>query len=330
MALKEDILKAGLKKGIAGEQQKAASRFEKAEAALADRPHGLAAPRVPTGAPSRTFTGESSAGERKLVAVPIERIRENPFNARRIYQAEKVKELAASIATHGQKVPATAMRDPDRPGHYVLIDGHYRMQAAKAAGKDTLEVIVEDALRQADQYQISFLLNQERSAQSPLDNALAWRHLLDTGVVAKEEELAGLTGQSWANVNKTLALLKLPPAVLERMGESPDSFGIAIGYEITLLHKAAGEEVTLAVVDKVVRDGLGRRDLQEMRKQYEQPRPRKNKEVSRQYKIHTEDGQLRGVIKEWDSGKVLLEVRALPARERETLVEELKQRFRIK
>lgn len=332
MALKEDLLKQGLRRGIDGEQRKVASRFDRAEQALAQSPAGLAAPRAARPATTAsTFTGESKPlpARREILAVPLDALDDNPFNARRIYSPEKVRELAASLATHGQKVPATAMRHPSDAGRYLLIDGHYRKQAAKAAGQSSLEVVLEPALADSDLYRVSFLLNQERNAQSVLDNALAWDHLINTRTVAKEEDLVGLTGQSWATVNKTLALLKLPASVLERMRENAEAFGIAVAYELTLFHKQAGEQKTAELAERVVGEGLGRRDIEALRKSLAKRGARKKKEVGRQYRIRGPQGQQIGFIKDWDNGRVSLELRLADARDREALVAELKTRFGI-
>lgn len=327
MALNKDMLTAGLKKGIAGEQQKAASRFDAADAAMAGRTGGLATPR-PAPAPKPTFTGESAAGKR-IETVPIDLIDSNPFNARRIYSQERIRELAGHIATDKQKVPALAMLNPDSAGRYILIDGEYRKRAAKLANIGTLDLMIEPIKTHAELYRLSYMLNEERSPQTTLDNAMAWRDLLDSGTVTKEEDIAALTGQSPATVNKTLAALNLPKAVIDRISESPASFGVSIAYELTLLFKAAGEEQTADAVKRVLTDGWGRRDLEELRKRLEHPKPRKKKDVSRQYKIKDAQGHQKGFIKEWDNGKIMLEVRLTDHKARESLVDELKKRFNI-
>ena len=71
-----------------------------------------------------------------------------------------------------------------------------------------------------------------------------------------------------------------------------------------------------------------RKEVAELRAQYENPRPRKTKENSRQYKIQI-DGRIAGFIKEWDSGKVALEINLAEPSARESLVQELKARFHL-
>lgn len=332
MALDQGKLAEGLRKGMTAEKQKSdarVDRFANAEKAMAGRSEGL---RTPVSPPTEkpTFTGESKhPSSKKIETVPIELIDSNPFNARHIYSQERIRELAGHIATDKQKVPALAMLNPDSPGRYVLIDGEYRKRAAKLANIGTLDLMIEPIKTHAELYRLSYMLNEERSPQTTLDNAMAWRELLNSGTVTKEEDIAALTGQSPATVNKTLAALNLPQAIIDRISEEPASFGVSITYELTLLYKATGEDQTAEAIKRVLTDGWGRRDLEDLRKRLEHPKPRKKKDVSRQYKINDAHGHQKGFIKEWDSGKVILEVKMADHKAREALMEELKLRFNI-
>src|ERR1700744_4529487 len=215
---RRDLLRASMR----AEADSVEKRFAAAEAAMERAPSGLAGAfaGASRGA-SSTFSAESEAPARPeatpvkvegrtLIKLPLDRVIDNPFNARQIYNHDVIKERAASIATHGQRVPALACEDWRRPGFYILIDGHYRKRAIQAAGKTEIECLIEPITNDLELYRLSFLLNAERNAQSSLDNALAWRRLLDEKKVPSEEALVELTGLSWGTVNKTLALLKLP------------------------------------------------------------------------------------------------------------------------
>lgn len=339
MATKLKNLRAGMLAGMAAEKTRSDTldRFARAEAAIARHPNGLlpnptnpAAIGAETLRAETTFSAESAPLEsdgRVLKRIPLAQLHDNPFNARRIYDPAVVQERAASIATHGQKTPGLAAPDPARPGHFILIDGHYRKRALAAAGKHEMECFVETDLSDLDFYRLSFLLNEQRSDQSALDNAIAWRQLLDEGKVQKEEDICELTGMSAGTVNKTLALLKLPESVLMAMRERPSAIGIAAGYELTLYCKHAGEDRTRELVQRIMTEGLSSREVEAIRKQVQEGKSRKVKEISRQYKIRTSSGELLGTIKEWDSGRVVLDVQLSDRDAREALLESLKGRF---
>ncbi|MCA3187769.1 MAG: chromosome partitioning protein ParB, partial [Cupriavidus sp.] len=135
------------------------------------------------------------------------------------------------------------------------------------------------------------------------------------------------TGMSAGTVNKTLALLKLPESVIAVMRERPSAIGIAAGYELTLYCKIAGEDRTRELATRIMNDGLSSREVESIRKQAQEGKSRKVKEISRQYKIRTEAGQLLGTIKEWDSGRIMLDVQLTDRNAREDLLEVLKARF---
>jgi ParB family chromosome partitioning protein len=81
-------------------------------------------------------------------------------------------------------------------------------------------------------------------------------------------------------------------------------------------------------MDRTVEEDLSSRSLEAIRAKLEHAKPRKKKEVSRQYRIKSGQAQI-GFIKEWDSGRVALDVTLADPKERDALVEELKRRFHL-
>lgn len=307
-------------------------RYADAEEALVGRPQGLVGPTVTLSkaiAGSTSFSAENvDKSGRQMLRIPIERAHDNPLNARRIYDPEIIKSMAASLATRGQLVLVPAIRHPTVPGDVILLDGHYRKRGLLAAGKAEIEVDLQEVSSELEMYRISFLINQERNSQTSLDNALAWQKLLAENIVQDHESLAELTGMSTANVAKTLSLLKLPDAAIGKIRDRPSKFGIALGYELVQCAKLLDESALLALMDRVVDEDISSRALEIIRHKLSSQSPRKKKEVSRQYKIHAGERQI-GFIKEWDSGKVTLEVNLPHQVDREALVASLKRRFTL-
>ncbi len=274
------------------------------------------------------LTHKSEGEERRKIyfgRVPIDLVDPNPFNARRIYRPERINDLATSIAASGQLIPGIATIREER---YVLVAGHYRWRAIKVAGLHTMNLMIHEGLTDQELYHISFKENDERTQQSPLDNALAWRDLIDRGIYQNESAIAEVTGQSLANVNKTISILRLSEPVLEMVRQRPENYALSALYELVLLEQAAGKDAALAIAAKVGAGEIGRKEVAEQRAKFESYKERKPKENSRQYKIRI-DGLQIGFIKEWDSGKVALEVSLVDPKAREALVEELKRRFHL-
>lgn len=306
-------------------------RYANAEDALIGRPQGLVGPTVITSTTplDATFSAENGrAPRRQILRVPIDRAHDNPLNARRIYDPEVIKAMAASLATRGQLVLVPAIRHPTLPEDVILLDGHYRKRGLQAAGKTEIEIDLQEVSSELEMYRISFLINEERNSQTTLDNALAWQKLLSERIVNDNEALAELTGMSAANVAKTLALLKLPEAAVSKIRDRPAKFGIALGYELVQCAKLLDEAALLTLMDRVVTEDISSRALEAIRHKLTTDAPRKKKEISRQYKIHAGAQQI-GFIKEWDSGKVTMEVSLPHQVDREALVASLKRRFML-
>jgi ParB family chromosome partitioning protein len=307
------------------------ARLERAEALVKKQPTGFTEiPQAANPAPSAsaTFTRESAGATSRPVyfaQVPVENIDPNPFNARQIYHPERVKEMATSILASGQLMPGLATK---RDGRTVLAAGHYRWKGIKSANLPFMNLMIHEGLTDQELYEISFKENDERTAQSALDNALSWKRLLDDRIYLNESGIAEATGISLPNINKTLAILRLSEPTLEFVRQKPEQYALSALYELVLLERVAGADVAMAMARKLSAEEAGRKEVAELRAQYENPKPRKTKENSRQYKIHI-DGQPAGFIKEWDSGKVVVEVNLVEPAARESLVAELKARFNL-
>jgi len=283
----------------------------------AAKPHSPMQQRTPAILPVGVHEGET------IYAVPLDLIDTNPYNARHIYRDERVKEMAITLAADGQLQPALATI---RNGRYVLAAGHYRFRGAKVAGIPTLKLILREEMSDRQLFELSYKENNEREGQSALDNAISWSHALQEKLYGSETELAESNAISLPTINKTLALLQLPADTLEEIKQAPNAFGLSVLYELLMFSKAAAPDRTLDLAKQVRLGEVSRRDIEMARKGLENPKQRKPREGARQYRIGTGASQI-GTIKEWDSGKVMLEVKLLDPVKRAELVSELCKRF---
>ena len=235
----------------------------------------------------------NQAHKGQIVTVPIEKVRDNPYNARHVYHPETIHALVSSIMAHGQIVPALATPDPEKNGYYILIDGGYRKRALERAGIDTIKLTLMIVQSPIELYRYSFLLNNERQPQSAIDNALAWRKLLEEGSVRNYEEIATLTGKSIATISQTLSILNLPENIKSLIAENSDKFTSAIAYELYLCRETMPENDQLFhFAQRILDEDLSSRDIRAERKRIGKTAIRKKKDVSRQYKIMSANRQL--------------------------------------
>ncbi|MCL2326289.1 MAG: ParB/RepB/Spo0J family partition protein [Proteobacteria bacterium] len=258
-----------------------------------------------------------------IYAIPLELIDPNPYNARHIYREERVKEMALTLTADGQLQPGLAT---PRNGRYVLASGHYRFRGAKLAGIPTLDVLLRPDMSNLELFELSYKENNEREGQSALDNAISWERAIKDGLYENEYRLSEANGISVPTIHKTIALLKLPEDALEEVKLSPNAFGLSVLYELYLYSQLAKPAQTLEAAIRIRNGEMSRRDIEAARKAIENPKQRKSREGSRHYKILSGESQI-GTIKEWDSGKVMLEVKLTDPSKRAELVSELCKRF---
>jgi ParB family chromosome partitioning protein len=140
---------------------------------------------------------------------------------------------------------------------YELIMGERRWRASQQAGLETIPAIVrqtgdDDMLRDA------LLENLHRSELNPLEEAAAYRQLLDD-FGCTHDELAGRIGRSRPQISNTLRLLNLSPAVQRRVAAGV----LSAGHARALLGLSdAGAQDRLA--GRVVSEGISVRGLEEL------------------------------------------------------------------
>jgi len=198
--------------------------------------------------------------EGEVREVPLDQLIPNPDNARVWYPVASLKKLADSIVVTGQLSPALAFFNTH--DQLTLIDGHRRWKAAGLAGLTHVRVELRPppASRQ-DLYLRSRNANQMHSAQTPLDDAMAWKRLLAGKVFRHQRELSLFLGVSESEVSRILALAKLPSAAQEALSVHEDLCGLKTLNAFREFFELAGEARTLALVEEVVRTGIGYREI---------------------------------------------------------------------
>lgn len=301
-------------------------RFEAADAELLGQAGRGGAP-VASGLPTGNGAGAFVDAADVIVNAPIEIVHDNDYNARTKYDPEIIKQRASEIAADGQKTPALAVPHPTLPGEYMLVEGHYRKRAILLLKRPTIKLMVRADWKTPQQRFVqSWKANEERLANSPIDNAVQWTRVLEQGVVRNQEDLASLLGVSITTISRTLAIASLDEAALEKARANQAVFSTSMLYELSVLAKTSPGVNILSLMETIQNEGWSRRDLETFKAKHAQRTTRKTKETSRQHKIVTDGAQV-GVIKDWDNGRVLLDVKVQDAAAREQLVNELRKRF---
>jgi ParB family chromosome partitioning protein len=187
--------------------------------------------------------------------VPVDAIRPNAKQPRQVFDEDAQEELKTSIREFGLLQPVV-VRETD-PGVYELVMGERRWRAGRDLGMATIPAIVRDTADDA-MLRDALLENLHRAQLNPLEEAAAYRQLLDE-FGTTHEELAGKIGRSRSQVTNTIRLLNLPVPVQRRVAAGVLSAGHA--RALLTLNDAAAQD---ALATRIVAEGLSVRAVEEL------------------------------------------------------------------
>ena len=137
---------------------------------------------------------------------PLARIAPNPYQPRRRMDDAVLEELAASIREHGVLQPVLVTETLDG---YQLVAGERRVRAARIAGLERIPALVRQ-LADRDQLEVALVENVQRADLDPIDEATAYRQLLDEFGLT-QERVAERVGKSRASGREHPAAARPPP-----------------------------------------------------------------------------------------------------------------------
>jgi len=167
--------------------------------------------------------GESKNKTQDIVQLPVEQLVPNPGQPRKNFDETELQELADSIKTYGIIQPIIAANAGD--GTYIIIAGERRTRAAKLAGLSAVPVIIRDYTDQK-KLEISLIENIQRSDLNPIEEAAAFKNLMDFSNLS-QDELAMRMGKNRSTVANALRLLKLPVEIQKSIEDGKVSSGHA-------------------------------------------------------------------------------------------------------
>jgi ParB family chromosome partitioning protein len=221
-----------------------------------------------------------------LAEVAVDQIDANPFQPRRTFSADKLKELADSIRASGLVQPVLLRR---ADGRYQLIAGERRWRAAREAGLTTIPAVVRE-IGDRDALELALTENLLREDLNPLDAAQGYA-LLQQKHGLSHEEIAERLGLDRSTVTNTLRLLRLPPEVQQMIVEGAISSGHA--RALLGLESAAAQ---LQLANLIVKQGLSVRQAEAL-VAMRGPKPEKKKDAAEAPKI---DANVRAAVLEME------------------------------
>ena len=195
----------------------------------------------------------------EITMVKVDELRSNPYQPRKIFDEEALKELANSIKEHGVFQPIIIKKSIKG---YEIIAGERRVKATKMAGLEEIPAIFRD-FSDTEMMEIALLENLQRENLNAIEEATAYRKLIET-LNLTQEELAKRLGKSRSHITNMLGLLTLPDEVQKSLGNKEISMGHA-----RIISKLENKEQQINLAKKVSDDELSVRQLEELTKSNE-------------------------------------------------------------
>jgi ParB family transcriptional regulator, chromosome partitioning protein len=147
---------------------------------------------------------------RHTFEAPVDRIRPDPDQPRKVFIEAEITALAATMAEQGQLQPILLRRDPEQRGSYVIIAGERRWRAARLNGWSTMLAIEHEG----DAEVATLIENLQRVDLTTVEEARGLNRLIKEKGWTQAQAAEAL-GKSKGEISATLRILTLPQTVLD-------------------------------------------------------------------------------------------------------------------
>ncbi|CAH0121870.1 MULTISPECIES: ParB/RepB/Spo0J family partition protein [unclassified Paenibacillus] len=158
----------------------------------------------------------------KVVEIPLSQLRANPYQPRKSFDDESIRELAESIKQHGVIQPIIVRSILKG---FEIIAGERRFRASQYCGNATIPAVVRNFTDQ-QVMEIALIENLQRENLNAIEIAVAYQGLMDQFSLT-QEELSMKVGKSRSHIANFLRLLQLPEEVKDNVSRGTLSMGHA-------------------------------------------------------------------------------------------------------
>jgi ParB family chromosome partitioning protein len=194
-----------------------------------------------------------------LAKIAVDLISPNPFQPRTNFDVAALEELKKSILINGLIQPITVRRV--QGNRYQLISGERRLRAFKDIGYKEIPAYIIKVDSDEILLALALIENIQREHLNPIEVAKAYKRLMEECHLT-QEEIAEKVGKDRTTIANTIRLLKLPDRIQEALVKEEISMGHA-----RALISLPTEQLQLFALDKILKDGLSVRKVEQLAKQ---------------------------------------------------------------
>ncbi len=190
----------------------------------------------------------------EIIELNLDEIRPNPYQPRKTFNEDSLKELAESIKINGVFQPIIVKKGIKG---YDLVAGERRLRASKIAGKITIPAIIRDFSDQ-QMMEIALLENLQRENLNVIEEARAYAAMIEK-LNLTQDELSNKVSKSRSHITNILGLLRLPKEIQTMLVENKLTMGHA-----RVLSKLENEEKMLEYAQMIIDNKIPVREIEEI------------------------------------------------------------------
>ena len=247
---------------------------------------------------------------REVRALPVEWIVPGPWQPRRTFDTDELKELAASIKSRGLLQPVIVRPHPDKPSQFQLIAGERRWRAAQIASLHDIPAVIS-AFDDKEAAELSLIENIQRRDLSVIEEAEGYQALVDKHGYS-QQELADIVGKSRSHIANVGRLLTLPQSIRDNLIKRT----LTMGQVRPLIGRDDAEQLAA----QILKNQLSAREVEALIKSLRQKQEKKPQPVEKSADIKALEIRARTELGlamrlDWDErtekGQVVLKVTSL-------------------
>jgi len=227
------------------------------------------------------YNKEFGLDKNRASEILIEKIKTNPFQPRKQFDARSLEELAHSIKEHGLIQPIIVLKKED---FFILVAGERRLRASKILGQDKILAFIcdvkEDKLRE-----LALIENIQRENLNPIELAHSYKELIEQYKIT-QDSLANLIHKSRTQITNTLRLLNLDQETQNLIIQGK----ISQGHAKILVGLDKNDEKM--VVDSIIGQKLNVRDTEKIVKKV------KNSDTKQDLEFNNEMQKIKQILNE--------------------------------
>ena len=214
------------------------------------------------------FPGEDLEPLEVVQQISLVDIKPNPYQPRKVFDEEALKELAESIKEHGVLQPIIVRKKGSK---FEIVVGERRYRASQEVGLEEIPAVVRE-LNDQQMMELAILENLQREDLTPIEEAEAYQKLMEH-LSLTQEQLAFRLGKSRPHIANHIRLLSLPEEVRTAI-----SIGeLSMGHGRALLGLKKKKTIPL-IMQKTLKENLNVRQLEALVQRLNDNVPRETKQ----------------------------------------------------